>query len=237
MTTIAALNHEKHKNLKIDSSHAFLHSKDHHLTFLSVNEYTQACTHYPIVFIKGTSDGNFNSIAILGLEKGENLFLKDNKWQASYIPANVRRHPFFMTPKNEEKTEWSVCIDESSEMLSEKEGQALFEKDGSPTHFTQEIQQFLTSFIEQESLTLAFCKYLDSKGLLKQTSLTVKQGEDKENLVSLSGMFIVDEDKLDKLSNEDFLELKNKGCLKAIYAHLSSLNKIQNLAEVKLEQA
>lgn len=232
MTAIVALSNEKHKQLKVDATRALEHTKGHHLTYLSVNEFTLACAHFPIAFIRDPETQEFNSIAILGLEQGENLFLRDNKWQAGYIPANIRRHPFFMSPKNDEKTEWSVCIDESSEMLSQDNGQSLFDENGEPTQFTEEVQKFLTTFIESESLTLAFAKFLDSKGLLRQTSITLKSGEETAS-TAINGIYIVDEEKLDNLIDSDYLELHKKGCLKPIYAHLSSLNKIQSLTELK----
>ena len=48
---------------------------------------------YPI-FFRQSEEGKFYAVALLGLDKDENLFLQDEQWRARYIPAVQMRGPF-----------------------------------------------------------------------------------------------------------------------------------------------
>lgn len=48
---------------------------------------------FPIVFYRGT-DGAFEARALMGLDRGENLFLDGERWRARYVPALLARGPF-----------------------------------------------------------------------------------------------------------------------------------------------
>ena len=49
----------------------------------------------PILF-RRDADGGFQAVAILGLDRGENLFLSEGDWTARYVPATLRRGPLFL---------------------------------------------------------------------------------------------------------------------------------------------
>ena len=59
------------------------------------NEFEQLQREYPILF-RRDADGQFQSVAILGLDRGENLFLSDGEWLTRYVPATLRRGPLFL---------------------------------------------------------------------------------------------------------------------------------------------
>src|SRR5439155_25882085 len=50
------------------------------------SEFEQLQREYPILF-RRDADGEFQAVSILGLDRGENLFLSDGEWAARYIPA------------------------------------------------------------------------------------------------------------------------------------------------------
>ncbi len=46
-------------------------------------------------------------------------------------------------------------------------------------------------------------------------------------------IYLVSEQKLAKLANDEFISLRERGYLPAIYAHLGSLHQLQRLAALK----
>lgn len=69
-------------------------------------------------------------------------------------------------------------------------------------------------------------------GLLVDQTLTYKLPED-EQAKHVEGFYVIDQKKLNELSDEDFIKLRKLNVLEAIYAHLASLNKSDRLMELK----
>ena len=60
-----------------------------------MHEFARAAAVYPIVFVEDKTKDAFRPVTLLGLDAGENLFVSESgKWEASYIPAIIRRYPF-----------------------------------------------------------------------------------------------------------------------------------------------
>src|SRR5947209_6236695 len=72
-------------------------SADAHVNLALVvpSEFEQLQREYPILF-RRDDDGEFQAVAVLGLERGENLFIEESAWTAHYVPATLRRGPFFL---------------------------------------------------------------------------------------------------------------------------------------------
>src|SRR3954466_7650242 len=90
------LNNVAHKNLRVITRHGarFGESMGSVLTFPT--EFGDIQREYPIFFRKDGASGEFLSIALLGFEKDENLFLEGEDWQARYIPGVIARGPFLI---------------------------------------------------------------------------------------------------------------------------------------------
>src|SRR5436305_14653599 len=70
-------------------------------TLIVPPEFEELQREYPILF-RGDEDGQFQSVVILGLDRGENLFLVDGAWSGRMIPATLRRGPFFLAVAEDE---------------------------------------------------------------------------------------------------------------------------------------
>ena len=228
--SIVILNNKSHIKLKIKNDKSYEHAKEHHLAYLLVHEFPKAILDFPIVFIKDAETGQFKSVALFGFKPGDNLFYDTKGWHCKYIPANVRRHPFLMTSRNNNLTEWDVCIDESSDLFSEHDGTSLFTDEGKASKHLEEVKKFLIDVIEKEQSTSSFCNYLAAKNLFRANSITISNSDGKKTAVN--GLYIIDEEKLNELSDEEYLDLKKRGCIGPIYTHLSSLGQINNLLQL-----
>lgn len=226
---ITLLDHAKHGDLKIVPSD-FSHVADQHIVPVTLHEIARASTEYPIVFVKNSDTGEFQSVAILGLKPGQNLSVKDGKWLGLYIPAVVRDYPLGLVLNPEVKDKVWIGIREEAKDVSKTEGQALFEGD-QETPFLVARKKALITHFEQDQATSGILGLLAEKELLVSQTLTVDVAGEKRNI---NGLYVIDEQKLNQLSDEDFLELKKRGLLGPIFGHLGSLNQVNRLARMEV---
>ena len=89
------------------------------------SEFEQLQREYPIMFVG--DDDEFQAVAILGLERGENLFIEGGAWTAHYVPATLRRGPFFLAvDESGDAGGAALVVDLDDARVSESEGDPLF---------------------------------------------------------------------------------------------------------------
>lgn len=185
---------------------------------INLVEMPQICHAYPIAF---SPDESATPVAILGLRDNENLFLKeDGGWEYSgYIPAYIRRYPFIFS-EMEGSDQLSLCVDMDSSVVTDKGGQPFFEKDGNPSQLSKNALEFCKSYHAAAQQTIEFSKKLQELDLLIERQAEINLYDNRR--INFSGFRIVDEEKLNKLDDKSFLELRQKGWLPYVYAHLFS---------------
>lgn len=223
---IAAINKDRHLNTKVKATNNFMFAKDFHLSYVTVHEFVRASGHYPIVFLEDNQIDGFRTIALLGMEPGSNAFVdEDGKWDAPYIPAIIRRYPFALAPVPEQDR-FIVCIDESSDLVNEEEGAALFDENGSATPIVDNVKRYLSELHQMDRFTSEFTEFLQRNNLLTPLSMRVNVNEQPRNI---GGCYVVNEERLNSMSDAKFLEMREKRYLPAIYAHLMSLAQFEQL--------
>lgn len=224
-----ALNREKHRSLRLQSeSNGYSFADDTNSIPVAVTEFSQACRHYPIVFAGDEAEKSTPAI-LVGLRANENLFVDaEGNWSSDYIPAFVRRYPFVLAEQGE-ADDFTVCVDETYAGFSEKEGEPLFEDDGTEGAFLKRAISFLTSYQNEMKRTQSFAARLNELGLL-ESKVVRSQPTDGEEPVSLRGFFVVNEQKLQSLTDASLRQLLSSGELAWIYAHLFSLANVEALS-------
>ncbi len=106
-------------------------------------EFEEVQREYPI-FIRKDQDDQFVAVALLGLEKGENLFVEGELWKARYIPATHSRGPFFLGARETEelgqtKHELAVHIDLDDPRVSIEDGELLFREHGGNSGYLEHV--------------------------------------------------------------------------------------------------
>jgi hypothetical protein len=221
------LHKETHKNIKIKPAKSVEDLATQHALGVVVQEFALAGNQYPIAFVQGKDQEGYFPVALLGLEPNKNLFVNaDNKWEGMYMPARYTHKPFSVIPSQEDKNLFGIAINMDSEVVSEDEGEALFDEKGEETEYLASRKKSLISYVEHEQITKAFIDELVKFDLLHSQNVNVKVGEKEFNL---NGLFMVDEKKLSALSDEDFLSLRKRGFLGPIYAHLGSMHQVNSL--------
>jgi hypothetical protein len=233
MTTInmIPLDSVKHKNLRINVDRNYSHVSHQNMTPLLASEFLSASTNFPIVFVKQPDTGQFKSVGLLGLDAGENLVFSNNKVRSNYIPVNIRRYPFAAGAKTADESEMVLCIDENSVLLNEKEGVEIFDENGAPSKSTQQATTMLTDILAKDAATDIFIAFLVEHDLLQPAEVKLTLGE--EGGRQLNGLYKVDEEALNELSDDEVLTLYKRKYFAAIYAHLASLSQFKRLLQLK----
>ncbi len=230
MTNLVALNVEEHADLKVNDNVGFDHVANQHVVPVVAHEFVQLATDVPVVFVKHAETGQFQSVAMLGLQPGENLLVKDGKWLGMYIPGIIATFPFRLMPTQHDETQLMLALDTDAKQVG-AEGQALF-LDGKETDYLTNRKQAITSYFEHSQITQGFVQLLVDLDLLVERNLTVEVNGQQ---INPNGLFVIDEKKLNELDDEKSLDLKRRGVLHVIYAHLISINQIRRLGKLKSE--
>lgn len=223
-----ALSNEKHRNTRIKQTPTIQHIKDSHLASITVHEFIAAACDYPIAFIQGPNNTGIRPVIVWGVEPQSNLFVENGAWVGGYVPAAARCFPF-VTSVQDVNGEQRIFIGlhEDSEVVSEEEGERIFDDEGKETEWFKKNVDFINNVTQRDQMSLDFAKRLQDMGLIQALQIGFKdpQGQDRK----IDGLLAVDPKKMAALSDEDFLKLRKDGFLDAIYAHLLSLENVNKL--------
>ncbi len=223
---IAALQIQAHRELRMKPSTKGLgFARDTHSVLLAASELPMAALDYPCVFVS-THEGSA-LIALVGLRENENLMVDDQgRWgELRYVPAYVRRYPFVLAEQagNEEMT---VCFDEAYEGCSHTEGEALFDAEGKPSAYLQNVQNLLLGYHQDLKLSAQWVKEIEDLGLLIDRSIA---HEFNGQRTVLQGFKVIDENKFKALPPDTVQSLFASGAMGWVYAHLLSMNNVNKL--------
>ncbi|KGK00998.1 SapC family protein [Thalassotalea sp. ND16A] len=228
---IQALNKTAHAKTKIKTQSNFPHAAAQHLAPLVVHEFSRAAAEFPVVFVKTGDTDKFQPVALFGIKPGENLYTATEKWEGTYAPASVTQFPFALIPENKDAENLMVVIATDNAIVNEEEGNALFEDNGDESEYLTRRKDALGKYFEHSHITKGFTQTLAEKGLLMQQNLDITANGEK---IQINGLYLVNEQKLNELSDEDYLDLRKRGFLAPIYAHLNSIHQINRLVKKKV---
>jgi hypothetical protein len=230
---VVPVNKDRHATKKIKDITSFGFASKFHIGYVTMHEFARAASIFPIVFLEDKDKDMFRPVALMGLNAGENLFVdSDGKWQASYVPAIIRRYPFALTATGKDD-QYVVCVDEASDLVSDTEGAALFDEKGEPTQVIENVKRYLGELQQMDALTNEFCKFLAEHNMFTPLNMRVR---DNDKVKNVSGCYVVNEERLNNLSDERFLEIKRKSYLAPLYAHLISLAQTERLVKLQDEK-
>jgi hypothetical protein len=229
---IQALHKEKHAALRVKPVDDYAYLAEVQYLPLLVTEFLHACTDMPILFLKNSETGHFQPVAMFGLKRATNAFVADGRWEAHYLPAVARQAPFRLIANDEQKDRLYVGIDTDHLTVNESEGEALFDESGNETTFLERRKQALFEYAEHAQLTRGFVELLLKHELLSQKTLT--WGQDG---AGVRGLYVVDEQRLNALPADQYLDLRDRGFLAVVYAHLVSLGQVRRLSATAVDRA
>jgi hypothetical protein len=232
---VVPVNKDRHAGKKIRLSADFHFASRFHVAYLTAHEFARAAGIYPIVFLEDKENDEFRPVALMGLDAGENLFVHQSsgQWDGAYIPAIIRRYPFALS-KAAEVDRFVVCVDEASDLLSDSEGSPMFDDAGNPTQVIDNVKRYLGELQQMDQMTKEFGRFLVQNNLL--TPLNMRVNADKQ-VRNITGCYVINEERLNNFTDAKFAEIRQKGYLPAVYAHLISLSQIERLVSMKKRRA
>ncbi|MCX7140505.1 MAG: SapC family protein [Proteobacteria bacterium] len=200
---------------------------------ISYTEFSIACRDYPLVFTSADEGKSFAPVAVLGIADGENLFLTNGAWEQNvYVPAYLRRYPFCMARVNLDNVEQAdrlICVEK--DFLSDQ-GEVMFDAEGKALPKWQPIEKLLQEYEADLERSREMSGILADYGLLEPFAMQAqsKTGE----AMNLTGMYRVEEKKMEFLNASQHKNLIKKGVMGRIYAHLISIDNFSRLLDRKV---
>ena len=189
-------------------------------------EFPSAAGQFPIVF--GGTGTDLMPAAVLGLRANENLFVgPGGVWNASYVPAFLRRYPFAFSRIDEER--FILCIDETFPGFNrDGRGQRLFTDDGVLMPHVNDVVRFLQDYNTRSLDTKRFCDRLLALDLLEPMRAN---GTIAGEPWTLTGFQVINRERLKSLPPETIAELMRGDELELIYLHLHSLRAFETMPQ------
>lgn len=234
MSSLVPLANDKHANLKVIESGDYSRYRDQHLIPIVTRDFFTLAAEFPLVFVTRDKADEFVPVAIMGLRQGQNLYCQTGQWQAQVVPVSFASAPFSIAPADSAGEQYLVLVDESSPLLSEKEGNALFSDEGTRTDYMERRIEALIEVTQHAMQTQNICKLFQDKNLLITHQVQLQHRPDGKRY-NIDGIHVIDEKALNELPDEDFLALRKQGLLPLIYAHLSSLQQLRRISQLQYE--
>lgn len=235
MTNYVLLSDAEHANLKVVTTRSAEYGDNvkYVMTFPFEFRNVQSC--YPIFFQKDSETGGFFPLALFGFENGENLFLSDHGWDASYIPIMIKRQPFLIgfqeDADDSQKKNPVVSIDMDNPRVGESEGESLFLEHGGSSEYLQKATANLELIHQANEHSKRFIAALIEHDLLESFTLNIELSDGSSN--QLLGFYTINEDSVQQLSGESLASLNSNGFLQPIFMVLASHSCIRSLIDLK----
>jgi hypothetical protein len=194
------------------------------------SEFEELQREYPILFRKD-ADGGYQAVALLGLDRGENLFLRGEAWIAHYVPATLRRGPLFLAVGEGEADDPGIVIELDDPRVSETEGEPLFLAHGGAGPFLQQAAQALRTVHEGLESSRRMFALFNELDLIAPVEIDVELGDGTR--YRIPNVFTVSGERFAELNGVALEELNRTGFLGAAIYVRSSLANINRLIELK----
>lgn len=234
MKTLSELDGVKHQDLKVVTASALDIAKQMQIINLHLAELSHAITSVPVFFTKSANTGHYGLSGLISLDSKCAAMVKDGRWQGTYLPSFLQTYPIFLMRKGEDSEDYTLGIDETSAAFSSTEGQPLFDAPSKPSDYLQQVKATLEADLKGNAMTFQFMRTLQELDLVKAINIIVAYEDGTKQ--SLTGLYTVDEDKLQSLTQEQVYELQQNGYLLLMNAMLLSLFQLNSLLQKHNEQ-
>ena len=224
-----------HKDLRVRTGYSAEFGDDINLALVFPTEFGFIQREYPILFRKD-ANGDYESVALLGLDKGENLFLNESGWNARYVPAVQQRGPFLIG-LHPEKSDGSVNrgpmvhVNLDNPRVSESEGEPVFLSHGGNSPYLEHVSRILQIIFDGAEVSKPMFAAFEQAGLIEAMEVNIKLDESTE--YKLPDFFTINQDRLDALDGAVLERLNGQGHLQSAMFVANSLGNIEWLVELK----
>jgi SapC len=229
MANLIALNSQTHRSLRV-SPLPTRESAEVNVVSVIPREFARLLAHYPIFFVKSQESGRFEPAALLGFVPGENLYFKADRWDVDYVPLQIQRHPFSLLPRGGTvgaPAGLDLAIDTGSAHIQQEGGERLFQDDGKPSKYMENIASMLQALVSGSTEAHAFTARLAELGLIESVEINVEFVDRSEK--KLQGLYWISTAALEKLGADQLAELRDRKYLEWMYFQMASLSHVSVL--------
>jgi hypothetical protein len=204
MVNLVTLDSRTHRNLRVVPRPA-RETVEANAVSVIPREFARLLAHYPIFFTKSAESGRFEPAVLLGFGRRENLFFVNGQWDVAYVPLQIQRQPFSLTPRRADgaagpQGSLDVAIDLDSPQIQTQEGEQLFLDDGRPSKYLEQASAILSALVSGSTEAYAFTARLAELNLTEPVRIEVEFVDRSES--KLEGLFWIAAAALKALSAE-----------------------------------
>lgn len=206
---------------------SYLFASKYHIVPIATSEITKIVRDIPLAFVR--QDNQYTLVAVLSVISNNNMYVDLNgNWLGTYIPTYISTYPFRLS-KIKDRDNYILCIDTESGLISDTTGDPIFSFDGYLSSSVKNVQETLKNFQQSIVKTDFAVSSLAESGVITGWRLNIKTREN-DNIVS--GLYRVDEQRLNALDNETYLNLRKTQAIPIAYAQLFSVSTMPNLGHL-----
>ena len=225
MTRTTILDNVAHADLRI-AHHGGTASDAVNQTLIFPTEIEAAQREFPIL-IQRDAEGAWQLVALLGLDRDENLFLDADGWTARYIPAVHRRGPFLIGMQLRDGMDHPVIHVDLDDPRVGDRGEPLFLPHGGNSPLLDQVADALRMIHEGNAMMQPMFAVFEALGLMAPVSLDIEL--DNQRRYMIANRFTIDADRFGQLDGQDLRALHEAGFLKLAFAIRASLGNFEHL--------
>lgn len=231
MTNRVLLNNVDHGDLRVATGHGSAFGDAINQVLIFPTEFEGIQREYPIFFRKD-ADGAFQSVALLGLDRDENLFLEEGGWNARYVPAIQQRGPFSIALRSgTDEPMIHVDLDDPRILAAKGEGEPVFLPAGGNSPYLQHVARLLGVIYDGLEISKAMFAAFEAANLIEPVDVEIKL--DEHTQYDLPDLYTISQERFAALDGAALETLHRSGFLAAAQWVLSSLGNVGLLVELK----
>lgn len=223
------LNNVDHADLRVIAGHGVGFGDGINQVLVLPTEFEAVQREYPILIRKDAS-GAWQAVALLGLDRDENLFLDETGWNARYVPAVQRRGPFSIALQRDERggaPRPMIHVDLDHPRVSRDAGERLFLPAGGNAPYLQGVSLALSQIHDGLEVSGPMFAYFEELGLIEPIDIEIKL--DDQTSYDIPDVYTLAPDRLNAVTGEALERLHQSGLLRAAHWIITSMGNVEEL--------
>lgn len=229
MTRPVALDNVAHADLRVALRHGAAYGDAVNQTLVFPTEFAEAQREFPILFRRDGAEG-LRAVALLGLDRDENLFLEGDRWTSRHVPLGLQRGPFLIG-LTETGAPPVIHVDLDDPRVDAADGESLFLPHGGQTGYLDHVGRILAAIHVGMADAVPMYAAFDALGLIQPVALELMLGEERRYVIP--DHEVLSAEKLAELGPEALDQLNRAGHLGAAFLLAASLGNLPALIERK----
>ncbi|KAF1686061.1 peptide ABC transporter permease [Pseudoxanthomonas broegbernensis] len=236
MARYELLNNIAHKDLRVSTRFGEEFGDNIGVVQVFPTEFAELQREYPI-FFREVAEGGFETVALLGFDQRENLFVQDGGWHAAYLPGAIARGPFLIGFQEQMvdgqlRNEPVIHVDlEHPRVARDQDGHPVFLAQGGNSPYLERVIAVLRGINDGVQACKAMVAAFQALDLIQPMQMEVRF--DEAHAVNLTGLHGIDRERLAALDAPSLHGLHRSGWLEGAYLVSASLYNMRRLIAEK----